>query len=106
MSRVVFISYPEIPPGIHKVQVKAGDEDFGITTIDVQSDVDKFVRMLHKSVQTDGIILLATLLRTHSGRKEDVEGDLVDILSEKPFNSAFLNLLEAILRLEPKYGKE
>ena len=97
--------YLGISPGKHTLKVLVEDQSYGTTTLDVQNDIDKFITMLHKTVQTDAIRLLSKLLGTPSEEKEDVGSDLVDYLSEKSFNQTFLKLLENMLRLEPEDGK-
>ena len=80
-------------------------KDFGTTTLEVESDIDKFIEFLHKTVRYDAITLLAKLLRTHTGSKEDVESELVDIIAETSYSPPFLRLLENLIQLEPKAGK-
>ena len=80
-------------------------KDFGTTTIEVESDIDKCIEFLHKTVRYDAITLLAKLLRTHSGSMEDVESELLDIIAETSYSPPFLRLLENLVQLEPKAGK-
>ena len=95
----------DLPSGTHKVTVTSAGKDFGTTTIEVESDIDRFIEFLHKTVRYDAITLLAKLLRTHTDSKEDVESELVDIIAETSHSPPFLRLLENLVQLEPKAGK-
>ena len=93
-----------MPAGVHNVKVTVGDSDYGSTTLKIQSDIDKLKNVFHGAVQKDPLQLLSLLLGSHSMDKEDIERDIIDILQEKPFNTAFLNLIERLLRLQPTDG--
>ena len=93
-----------ISPGVHNVKVAVGDSDYGSTTLNIQSDTDKLKDVFHRAFRKDPFQLLSLLLGSDSMDKEDIERDIIDILQDKPFNPAFLNLIERLLRLQPTDG--
>ena len=95
----------DLYPGLHTVSVLVGEEKYGSTTLEVKSDIEKLQEIFHSTLQTDTMTLLSRLLGSHTTNKEDIEREMIDILSEKPFNPAFLNLMERLFRLEPTEGK-
>ena len=95
----------DLSPGLHTITVLDGEEKYGSTTLEVKSDIEKLQEIFHSTLQTDTMTLLSRLLGSHTTNKEDIEREMIDILSEKPFNPAFLNLMERLFRLEPTEGK-
>ena len=87
------------------MRVTDGEEDYGCTQIEIRSDIDTLNDFFHKAIQKEPLQMLSILLGSNMADKQDIERDLTEILQEKPFNPAFLHLLERLLRLQPTDGK-
>ena len=81
-----------------------GEENYGCTKIEIKSDISALKDFFHKAIQKDPLSMISLLLASNTTDKQDIERDLLEILQEKPFNPAFLHLIERLLRLQPTDG--
>ena len=84
--------------------MSVGEENYDCTKIEINSDISTLKDFFHKAIQKDPLSMFSLLLASNTADKQDIERDLLEILQEKPFNPAFLHLIERLLRLQPTDG--